>query len=352
MWNSWEDLCISENATLSDAINKMNSTGVQCVLIVGADKNLVGLTTDGDIRRGIILSKDLDGSIWPFINKNCFTLSGSFTQSSADKYFEKSKNILIPIIKNNKLINVIFNWKRVNFPGTHSTCALIMAGGFGTRLRPLTKNCPKPMITLDNRPILQIQIEQLKKSGINDFFISTHYHPEVIHNYFGDGSKFDISITYIHEETPKGTAGALSLLPKSYKNFDNMIMMNGDILTNIQFNRILAYHEDVQVNLTVCIKKVENQVQFGVIEVNDQNEIINIVEKPIQENLVSSGIYIIETELIEKLNFKEKLDFPQVIEQCLSNGEPINTYLISEYWTDIGTIADLQRARKDVYLQF
>ena len=166
----------------------------------------------------------------------------NFTQTEVDTYFDKTKNILIPILQNNLLVDVVFNWRRVVLPGKHTTCALLMAGGFGTRLKPLTDKVPKPMIEIGGRPILQIQIEQLKKAGINDFYISTHYHPEVIHNFLGDGSKLDVSITYVHEEQPKGTAGALGLLPKDVNQFDDIIMMNGDILTNIQFfNELVKY---------------------------------------------------------------------------------------------------------------
>lgn len=352
MWYDWRDLLINRDASLREVITKMNDTGVQCVLVCDTNQKFLGLITDGDIRRSNYYTQSANVTANDVINKDCFFLTDNFTQSDADNYFLSTKNILIPIIKKGKIIDVIFNWKRVQFPQSNKTCALLMAGGFGTRLRPLTDECPKPMINIDHRPILEIQIEQLMKAGIRNFYISTHFHPEKIRSYFGNGEKLNVSITYVHEEVPLGTAGALCKLPQSAKLFENIIMMNGDILTNIQFNQLLLSHDQSDSGLTVGVKEVEHQIQFGVIEIDDDGKVINISEKPIKKYLVSSGIYVLSTKLIENLLCESKLDFPKIIEEKIRLREIVNTYNITEYWIDIGTMPDLQKARQDVYTYF
>jgi NDP-sugar pyrophosphorylase family protein len=223
-----------------------------------------------------------------------------------------------------------------------------MAGGFGTRLRPLTDNCPKPMLKVGDKPILEILVRSFIKAGFVNFYISTHFMPEQIHEYFGNGSGLGVNIVYVHEDSPLGTGGALGLLPDDLPKNLPLIMINGDVLTTVDFKRLLTFHNENQADATMCVREYDYQVPYGVIN-GEGNKITSMVEKPIQRFFVNAGIYIVSPKVIQSVPANHKIDMPTLLEQHMQKTDNILMFPIHEYWLDIGRMDDFKRAQMDIY---
>ena len=220
-----------------------------------------------------------------------------------------------------------------------------MAGGFGSRLQPLTDNCPKPMLKVGPRPLLETIILRLKAQGFRNFYISIYYLAEQIKEHFGDGSQFGVNVNYVVEDSPLGTGGALSMLPPSISKLP-LLMLNGDILTNIDFKQLLEYHNKNNNAATMCVKQYQYQVPYGVIE-GDGHIVTSINEKPTHSFFVNAGIYVLNNSIVTSLDNKEVKDMPSLLEEKMESGETVSMFPIHEYWLDIGRMEDLQRAQKD-----
>jgi len=221
----------------------------------------------------------------------------------------------------------------------------LMAGGFGTRLRPLTETCPKPMLRIDEKPILETILERFKKNGFWKFYISLHYMPEVLKDYFGDGSQWDVEIEYVVEKEPLGTGGALGLLPDDLSDLP-LIVMNGDILTHVNFEKLLTYHEENEADISVCVRKYDYQVPFGVVDSNN-SIVTRIVEKPKHEFFVNAGIYVLNRQIVEIVSSNVPIDMPLLISNSLEDGAKVVSYPIYEYWLDVGRMPDFEQAQMD-----
>lgn len=221
-----------------------------------------------------------------------------------------------------------------------------MAGGFGTRLRPLTDNCPKPMLKVGGRPMLETLLLRFIDSGFHNFYISTHYMPEQIKSHFGDGSKWGVKISYVHEENPLGTGGALGLLPDTVSEVP-LIMINGDVLTMVNFERLLAYHVQHQAMATMCVREYEYQIPYGVIN-GEGHKIINMIEKPTQRYFINAGIYVVSEKLRKSILKQTRIDMPVLLENEIAKGHDILMFPIHEYWLDIGRIDDFYKAQSDI----
>jgi Nucleoside-diphosphate-sugar pyrophosphorylase involved in lipopolysaccharide biosynthesis/translation initiation factor 2B, gamma/epsilon subunits (eIF-2Bgamma/eIF-2Bepsilon) len=201
------------------------------------------------------------------------------------------------------------------------------------------------MLKVGDKPMLETLILNFKKAGFHDFYISTHYLPSVIHDYFSDGKHLDVSITYVHEETPLGTGGALGLLPDNLPDLP-VILMNGDVLTSIDFKKVLAFHNDCNPAATMCVREYEYQVPYGVIE-GDGHKITGMVEKPIHRFFINAGIYVISHEMLKSVNKNERIDMPTLLERHIELGKDVLKFPVHEYWLDIGRMDDFNRAQKD-----
>jgi len=221
----------------------------------------------------------------------------------------------------------------------------LMAGGFGTRLRPLTHNCPKPLLKVGDKPILELILERFVSSGFHKFFISTHYMPEMIREHFGDGSQWGVSIRYIHEDEPLGTGGALGLLPHDEIDAP-LFMMNGDLLTTLNFENLLEFHQEHQGAATMCVREYEYCVPYGVIQ-SDGHRIRSMVEKPVHHFFINAGIYLLSPELVKSVAAKTRVDMPTLLEEEIAAGRDVNMFPVHEYWLDIGRMEDFQRAQQE-----
>jgi NDP-sugar pyrophosphorylase family protein len=224
-----------------------------------------------------------------------------------------------------------------------------MAGGFGTRLHPLTKNTPKPLLKVGVKPILETIIEQFINYGFHNFYISTHFKSEQIRDYFKNGELHNISIKYLHEDTPLGTAGSLGLLPNNLPDLP-MIVMNGDLLTKVDFQHLLDFHGNHNCEATMCVREYDFQVPYGVVEI-DNYKIKKIKEKPVHKFFVNAGIYVLSRNLINKVDGKSYLDMTDFLEKELSS-DGVCPFLIHEYWLDIGRIDEYEKANREVTTVF
>jgi dTDP-glucose pyrophosphorylase/CBS domain-containing protein len=336
---------INEHATINEALIKINSNELQAVIVVSNENKIIGTITDGDIRRALIQKISLEAKVSFIMNKEYSFLTLEQKSEDIQDFLEKEDIKFVPILDNGELIDLVFRNQDRTYEAKENPI-FIMAGGYGTRLRPLTDNCPKPMLSIGGEPLLELTIKNFKKYGFKNFFISTHYLPNVIKNYFGNGDDFDVNINYIFEENPLGTAGALGLFPKKISKLP-IIVINGDIITNTNFNSMLNFHNENFADISIGARNYQYQIPYGVIETNGIN-VLNISEKPVYDFGVNSGIYILNSDIVEKQKNKYKKDMPQLIEDEILLKKKVLIYKIHNYWRDIGKIGDLDLANKEI----
>jgi NDP-sugar pyrophosphorylase family protein len=311
---------------------------------------LIGTVTDGDIRRAILNKVDLGKAVTEVLEKKGSALYKKPITAPVGTSEEQLMQIMeqyvirqIPLLDENgrvvelALLSEIIKKKELPLK------AVVMAGGAGLRMRPLTKDMPKPMLPIGDRPLMEIIIDQLKRSGIKHVNISTHYMKDKIKEYFKDGQEFDVEINYVTEELPLGTAGAIGLLEKSDTP---LLIINGDILTRVNFQDMLSFHQKHQADLTVGVRQYEVEVPYGVVE-NDGPFIHQLREKPTFSFLVNAGIYLMEPRVHDCIPINQKYDMTDLIEKLIKEGRTVVSFPVMEYWLDIGEPDDYHQAQED-----
>jgi dTDP-glucose pyrophosphorylase len=344
--NQWKRIAVRKDTPLEAAIATLDEGGQRIVLVVDDDERLQGTLTDGDVRRALLRHQPLTTPVGEVM---CATPQMAELQWSREKILsvmESTRLLHLPVVDpagrvvGLETLHELLDKKRIDNP------VFLMAGGFGKRLYPLTQDCPKPMLKVGDKPILELILQSLADAGFHRFYISTHYLPEMIRDHFGDGSKWNVSIRYVHEETPLGTGGALGLLPAGEVALP-MILMNGDLLTRVDYRSLLEFHQRHQGAATLCVREYESQVPYGVIQ-SEGHRITQIVEKPVQRFFISAGIYILSPELIGRVVPGERIDMPTLLEQEIVAGRDVNMFPVHEYWLDIGRMDDFHRAQEEV----
>lgn len=347
MSHEWKNVLLAPSATLLEALNILNSEALRVILVVDNEYHLVGVVTDGDIRRGLLRNLSLSEPIEMVMNSNPTVARYGTKREDLIDLMESRDILSIPLIENGKVVGLETLQEARSKP-KHNNPVFIMAGGFGTRLKPLTDNCPKPMLKVGGRPILETLIRSFIKSGFENFYISTHYMPEQIEKYFGDGSSLGVKITYVHEDSPLGTGGALGLLPDSLSTGLPLIMMNGDVLTRVDFQRLLEFHNKNKADATMCVREYDYQIPYGVIN-GEGSKITSMVEKPTQRFFVNAGIYVVSPRVLKSVPKNYKIDMPTLLEQHMHERNNILMFPIHEYWLDIGRMDDFNRAQADIH---
>ena len=273
----WQESLIMPDVSIREAMRAIDTASLRMAFIVSDEKCLLGTITDGDIRRGLLKNLNLDDAALLVMNENPITAYQGLDKSHLLKIIEEEDLLCLPIITNSGvLVNVVTAKDLARFERRDNP-VFVMAGGFGTRLRPLTDNCPKPMLPVGGKPILETLVTMMVKQGFHNFYFSTHFLPEIIKEHFGDGSKWACKIKYLYESEPKGTGGALSLLPTNMPDLP-MVVINGDILTDIDFNKLLDYHIDNNFDATMCLRDVETQISYGVVK-TEKNMVLKVAKK-------------------------------------------------------------------------
>ena len=340
-----KNIVLTKGDTVLKALELLDLHALRIVLVVDENNHLLGSITDGDIRRGLLKGQDLHASVESVMHTSPYSIEeDKLTNRQVFEIMREKRYLALPVIKNGQLVNIItlddlIRTKRKENP------VFIMAGGFGTRLRPLTDKCPKPMLPIGGKPLLETIISSLKEQGFYKFYISTHYLPEIIQNHFGNGEKFDIQIQYVHENEPLGTGGALSLLPRQEVDLP-FIMINGDVLTNFNFIKLIDFHVSQNAVATMCVREFQYQIPYGVVN-SEQNNIQSMTEKPSYYFNINTGIYVISPELLEQVK-SQFIGMPTILEQQITKSKKVVSYPLHEYWLDIGHMEDYNRAQRDI----
>ncbi|MFN7834989.1 MAG: nucleotidyltransferase family protein [Burkholderiaceae bacterium] len=343
---NWKIVAVSPNTPLEAAIGILDKGGLGIVLVTDTDDILLGTMTDGDVRRALLRHQTM---LTPVSEIMCVTPQVAELHWSREKLLsvmESTRILQLPVVDvGRRVVGIetlhdMLDHKRLENP------VFIMAGGFGKRLYPLTQDCPKPMLKVGDKPILELILQSFADAGFHRFYISTHYLPEIIRDYFGDGSRWNVSIQYVHESEPLGTGGALGLLPHDEIDLP-ILLINGDLLTRVDYRSLLHFHERHEGSATLCVREYESQIPYGVIQ-SDGHRITHIVEKPVQRCFISAGIYMLSPELIRRVAPGERIDMPTLLEREIGAGRDVNMFPVHEYWLDIGRMDDFQLAQQEV----
>jgi len=342
---------LKTNSTIKEALQIINTGAVKFGVVVDKEDKLLGTLTDGDIRRAFLDGKTINDSIENIYFKNPTIVTINNTKDEIINICTSKKLYQIPVVDDNgKIIGIHFLDELLK-PNIHTNKVILMVGGLGTRLRPLTDNIPKPMLPVGGKPILQTIVEKFASYGFINIIMCIGYKSEIIQNFFGDGSKFGVNIEYILENKRMGTAGALSLLNDRQKPQEPFFVMNGDLLTNVNFENLLKFHLENNSMATMCVREYDFQVPYGVVNIKN-NHISHIEEKPVHKFFVSAGIYMLNHKTINMIPSNQFYDMPTLFEKFIEDKENTLSFLLKEYWLDIGRIEEYEKANSEYHKVF
>lgn len=344
----WKELSLSTTASLKDALKLLDATAKQITLVVDDQQRLLGTLTDGDIRRALLRDVALSAPVTQVMNVTpVIGLEDEHLLAWRQKLQGRSVRHLPIVNAAGVLIGLYYDrpvaLSCLPYP------VVLMLGGLGTRLRPLTQTVPKPMLKVGNRPILEHIMETLVSQGFNEFYFCINYLGYMIRDHFGQGEKWGVTIHYVEESKRMGTAGALSLLPHAMQT--PFLVMNGDLLTKLDFKALMDFHVAQKAVATMCVREHEHQVPYGVIELND-HRIARVVEKPVYRYWVNGGIYVLSPQALEFVPKDEFFDMPTLVDQLIERQLTVGAYQMQDYWLDIGQMPDFERAQTDFDAQF
>lgn len=343
--HNWKKILLKKEDILARAIEVLELQALRIVLVVDDNNKISGTVTDGDIRRALLHHCDMDTPLAEIMHMDPVVASVNDTKNTLLSMMKKAGALQIPLIDEQGCVVGLETMQQLLIKKSFDNPVFLMAGGFGKRLQPLTNNTPKPLLKIGQKPVLETIIEQFIDAGFHDFYISTHYKAEMIEEYFGTGEKWGVTIKYVNEKEPLGTAGALSLLPDDLSTLP-LLMMNGDLLTKINFEQLLEFHERQEGVATMCVREYDFQVPYGVVDAKNY-QMIGIKEKPVQRFFVNAGIYVLSQETIRSVPFDQVIDMPDLLLKQVKNDRKVNIFPIHEYWLDIGRIDEFERAQSD-----
>lgn len=347
--NSISNIKLMPSSTIKEALKIIDRGAMQIAIVLDENGKLIGTITDGDIRRGLLNGLDLNSLIDSIIYKNPTVAKISDTKEEILKKALAKKLHQIPVVDDENRVIGINEIEELVSPTHKPNKVMLMVGGLGTRLRPLTENTPKPMLMVGNKPILQTIVEKFAEYGFVNIVMCVNYKSNVIQDYFKNGSEFGVNIEYILETQRMGTAGALSLL-RDIPN-EPFFVMNGDLLTNVNFEHLYHYHLSNNTMATMCVREYDFQVPYGVVNIQD-SKIISIKEKPIQKFFVSAGIYMLSPEILNYIPQNQFYDMPTLFEKLIKEQQSVISFPLREYWLDIGKIEEYERANNEYHKVF
>ena len=331
--------------TRSDSLEKaallLSENSLQIVLVVDKDEKLLGTVTDGDIRRALLAGYSITASVENIMEDKPTYVHMEESRSRRLQILRDKALLHLPVLNNEGSVVGLETIQELLFRRKKNNRVLLMAGGFGKRLYPLTKDIPKPLLPIGGRPILEMIVEQLSEEGFYDFIISVHYKADQIREHFGDGEKWGVKIQYLEEDKPRGTAGAVGMLD-SEQIEEPFIVMNGDLITKVDFSQLIGHHIRSGSSATVCVREYEFTIPFGVVE-GDQENMKKIVEKPAKQCFINAGIYVLEPELIDSFESNTALGMPELLNKVAFEGRKVTMFPIHEYWADIGHMDEYRR---------
>jgi dTDP-glucose pyrophosphorylase len=337
-------IMVSPDLSIRETIGLIDSSAMQIALVVDENNRLLGTVTDGDIRRGILNGLSLDAAVDKVMNRQPSICSENDTRESILARMGARRLRHMPVVDRNGRLVGLETLNEFLATREKPNAVVLMAGGLGTRLRPLTENCPKPMLKVGDKPLLETILGNFIDHGFRHFYISVNYMADVVKSYFGDGSRWGVDITYLHEDQRLGTAGALSLLPE--RPVTPLLVMNGDLLTKVNFSQLLDFHSGHRAQATMCVREYDFQVPYGVVKIDDHH-ITGIDEKPVQKFFVNAGIYVLEPETLGLISPGAYFDMPTLFEKLIELKRATAAFPVREYWLDIGHLEDFERANSE-----
>ena len=335
--------------TIEDAIKIIDANTLKIALVVDKNKKLVGTVTDGDIRRGILKGIALHEPVVSVMNGNPIVVSPQHDYKEILSVMRLKHIQQIPVVDNNNHVLGIEVMGDLIQPEYRENWVVLMAGGLGTRLSPLTDKCPKPLLKIGEKPLLETILINFAEYGFRNFYISVNYRAEMIEQYFGNGARWGVRIEYLRETHRMGTAGSLSLLPT--KPNDPMLVMNGDLLTKVNFAQLLDFHIEHKAKGTMCVREYDFQIPYGVIQ-TEKHRLLAIKEKPRHRVFVNAGIYVIDPDSLENIPQNQYLDMPSLFERLIETKQETAVFPIREYWIDIGRMGDYEKANAEYQSEF
>jgi len=346
-----KDIMLSTTSTIKEALQIIDTGAMRIALVVDSDERLLGTISDGDIRRAILKDSSLDAMIENVYFRTPTVATINDTREDIINLCT-SKNIYqIPVLDSDGKVVTVEILDKLLKGRNYNNKVVLMVGGLGTRLRPLTDSTPKPMLPVGGKPILQTIVEKFASYGFVNIVMCIGYKPEMIQDFFGDGSKFGVKIEYVIEEKRMGTAGALSLLNKRLKPTESFFVMNGDLLTNVNFEHLLEFHKEHKSKATMCVREYDFQVPYGVVNI-EEGRIKAIDEKPIHKFFVSAGIYMLEPSALNDIPTDEFYDMPTLFEKLIEKDEVLSSFPLREYWLDIGRLEEYKKANDEYHKVF
>ena len=340
-YHIWKNTLVKDSSNLETVIKNLEKTALQIVLVVDKENKLLGTITDGDIRRGLLKGLTKKDKINTIVNRKAITVNSQITSSQVERIMVKKGIRHIPIVNNKNQVTDLHIWDKPHLSEKIDNNIVFMVGGKGKRLMPLTKSMPKPMLKVKGKPILEILVKKAKSEGFNNLIFITNHLENVIKSYFNSGSNWGVNIKYYNEKEPLGTAGGLSFI-RSNRN-KPVIVLNGDVITEISFKNLLDFHKNQNNEATIAVKKFEIENPYGVIRMSKE-KVVDLIEKPISKSYVSAGIYVFNPVLFKKIKKNKYLDMSLFINRLLKRKIKITACPIHERWIDIGQHTDYKKA--------
>ena len=340
------DAIVAPGTPLTEALKRLDANGMGVLLLATADRRLVGIITDGDVRRHILAGGLLAVSCESIASRHPRVANRGMTTSELLDLMGGSRDDTVdhlPLLTDDGIV-VGLVLRRDLVAADDTFTAVIMAGGYGKRLMPLTTDTPKPLLPVGDRPLMERTIERMRRAGIRRVNVATHYLSDKITDHFGDGREFGVEMRYVTEDRPLGTAGALRLMEAPT---GPLLVVNGDILTGVNYQDMLAYHRENGAIATVGVRKYDVEVPYGVIDCSGV-AVSALREKPVQQFLVNAGMYLLDPAAVAYIPQGERFDMTDLIQRLLAEGRKVVAFPVVEYWLDIGKPADYERAQQDV----
>jgi dTDP-glucose pyrophosphorylase len=345
--DGWRKTLLPLGVTLQQAIHNLNETALQVVLIVGPNDILAGTLTDGDIRRGLLSGMNMESSIDEIIHREPLILPAGVSREMALQLMTVNEISAIPIVDKGRHVMGLYLLKEILVPTDRPNKMVVMVGGQGSRLQPHTRDCPKPMLRVNGKPMLEHILERARVEGFRNFVFAVAYLGHMIEDYFNDGSKWGVKIDYLSEESPLGTAGALGLLKP--RPDVPILVTNGDVLTDIRYGDVLDFHSSHKASATMAVRLHESQHPFGVVKI-EGIDIVGFEEKPIVLSHINAGVYVLEPWAMDTMKTGEHCDMPMLFDRLREKNERTIVYPMHEPWLDVGRADDLKQAREEIGL--
>lgn len=337
----WQQAILKTDATIGEAIRNLDQVAIKIVLVCNEAGILEGTVSDGDIRRGLLKGLNMDSPILSVTHRNALVVPPDFSREMVMQLMVANKIHQIPVLDEERHVIGLYLWDEMTSPPARPNLMVIMAGGMGTRLRPHTENCPKPLLPVAGKPMLEHIIERAKQEGFNQFVLAIHYLGHMIEDYFGNGERLGVQINYLREEAPLGTAGALSLLnPIPNAPF---VVTNGDVMTDIRYGELLDFHIRHAAAATMAVRVHEWQHPFGVVQMQGVN-IVGFEEKPTARSHINAGVYALDPAALSVLTADSRCDMPTLFERLQAQTKRTVAYPMHEPWLDVGRPDDLKKA--------